>query len=71
MCPITILYDCHKQAAGHLMLATLKAGAMPFLTDCQCSLVLPVSRLGPARNCRRDAHKVNSYCGQFSTTSMT
>ncbi len=35
------------------MLAALKAGATPLRTARQCSSVLPVSRLGPAKNCAR------------------
>ena len=47
---------------GHLMLPALKEGATAFLTAFQCSLVWPVSRLVPPRNCNspkslfRNAH---------------
>lgn len=36
---------------AHLMCVAEKAGATPLRTARQCPSVLPVSRLGPARNC--------------------
>ena len=50
-----------RSTSAHLMCVAEKAGATPLRTARQCPSVLPVSRLGPARNCARAQTAVLTY----------